>query len=150
MNKPKNYISKEAATQTIARLFDGEDKPNMLTLEELYRAAGRESYDEATNRNWFNNKYSQLKYHGLVRTVSEFDKDSRRHKTTGLQLTMAGQDALGRTGGELTASTVGEEPKGVAGIGTVNDLATAVRDFQAAHPEFDIVLDIKFRGLTQV
>lgn len=148
MRQPKNYISETAATETLQRWLEHKPGADMLTLEEIYVAANRDSFDETTNRNWFNNKLSQLKYHNLVKSTKEFDKASKRHKTSGIQLTITGKKALGLIDGDELSMNEGDTPVRPAfKHGSLNDVAEAVKEFQTQNPEFEVMFDVKFKGV---
>jgi hypothetical protein len=101
MANPKNFISETAAGETLGRFF-ASTTSDEISLEGIYEAAGRAHIDEHTNRNWLNTKMNQLKHHNLITTVQTFDKDSKRHKLTGIRLTLAGKRAIGRVGADYT------------------------------------------------
>jgi len=90
-----------------------------------------------------------LKHHGLVKPAKEFDKASKRHKTVGVVLTLAGKEALGYV--DVTSSEMPEHPNVYRTVPTnkasLNDVAAAVKTFQESHPEFDVVFDVKFKGV---
>lgn len=148
MKTPKNYISETAATETVSRWFADKPGVRQLTLGEIYKAADRESIDEATNRNWFNNKLNQLRHHNLVKPSKEFDKASKRHKTVGVQLTMAGKKALGLIeDDDNQTDSPGDSGTLMVRKVSLNDVAQAVKDFQDKNPEFEVVFDVKFKGV---
>lgn len=149
MGKPKNYISEGAAVETVKRWFAPYPDTDELSLEQVYSVASRAEFDETTNRNWLNNKMNQLKYHNLIKANQTFDAQSRRHKLTHIQLTMKGKVALGRIEGNEVIDKEGGDMSTIPlrRNASLSDVAQAVRDFQEAHQEFEVVFDVKFKGV---
>jgi hypothetical protein len=142
---PKNFISETAATETLVRFF--KDTPeDFIALEDIFKAAGRNDFPEETNKNWLNNKTNQLKHHKFVKSIQEFDKASRRHKVVGYSLTLAGKKAIGRVDSSTNeASTDGQSVDGTSA--SLDDVAKAVEKFQMNNPNFEVVFDVKFKGV---
>lgn len=144
-SKPKNSISETTAAETLARFFRFTPDDDYVSIEDIYKAAERDSLSDETNKNWLNAKTNQLKHHNLIRSVKEFDRASRRHKVVGYRLTLAGKKAIGRVGVD------DEDPDGGYDVNSVtaslDDVARAVEAFQKNNPNFEVIFDVKFKGV---
>jgi hypothetical protein len=139
MKKAKNLISEKAAVQLLKRLF-ADAKSEVMTLDEVYAAAGRAERNSDTNRNWLNGILAKLRHYKLVETIDKYENS--RSKLDKLKLTIAGKTAIGwpvDTGADVSSHTPVQ--RGM----TYNDLAKAVAAFRNENSDFDVVFEVKLK-----
>jgi len=140
MKKPKNFISEGAAVELLQRIFGNTDT-DVMTLQEVYVAAGRGELDEETNRNWVNNVMTKLRYHSLITPDYTY---GNRKKLSGIKLTIAGRTAIGRAASDEAAGVDnGSRPPRPATSLTLDEMLATVEQLRKKYPAFDIELIIK-------
>lgn len=137
------YKSRKASEETVRRFFANSPDSDSLSLDEIFIATGRQNKSEDRNRAWLANLSTHLYYHNLLKPVYSYDEG--RKKLKGMQLTLDGKRALGRVDADNVPAADVANPGGK--VTSLNDVAQAVKEFQDNNPEFDVVFDVKFRGV---
>lgn len=132
------YISQKAATETLQSLFS-HTREDKITLDEAFRAWGRESYSLEKNKHWFDNKMTHLKYHSLIKPV--YERRNARRVLFGIQLTLLGKRALGRIEGDNKNT----ESSSVNNI-SLGQITKLVSLFKKQNSEYDVVFEVKLKS----
>jgi hypothetical protein len=141
MNKPSNYISENAAIETVKRLFANSPDSDSVTLEEVYSATDRSDFNEQANKNWLSNKMTQIKYHDLIKSLYKYDG---RKKLVGIQLTIKGKRALGRISNDIIDDDQQVGDTNYKSV-TASDVAKVVKVFRDNNPEYTVVFEVKLK-----
>ena len=134
------YISQKAATETLQLLFS-HTREDKITLEEAFRAWGRDNYSLEKNRKWFDNKMTHLKYYDLIRPV--YERRNARRVLVGIQLTLQGKRAVGRIEGDNKNNV--EVSLGINNI-SLGQVTKLVSLFRKQNPEYDIIFEVRLKS----
>jgi hypothetical protein len=88
------YKQKNTAVKYVKKFFSEYPESDVITLEQVYIAAGRDNKDKIVNKNWLSNLLTHLKYHGLI--TSDYSTDTGKRILKGIRLTIEGKRAIGR------------------------------------------------------
>lgn len=130
------YMSLTSATETLKRFFAGHPDSDVVSLEEIYIAAGRDLSQESINKAWVANKLTHLKHYGLVVPVYDY---ARRKTLNKVQLTEEGRKTLGR-GAKASNNTIASS-KGIS----LESIAQDIREFEKQNPSVKLDLGVKLR-----
>ncbi len=141
------YLGKTAATETVKRLFSNSPNSDVISIDEVFVAAGRGELSQERNMAWLSNKLTHLKYNGLVKALYTYDG---RKKLDRLQLTLEGKKALGRVDAGSPTGQNEERPHAldnivVGGSASLEDVANAVQSFQDQNPKYEVIFEVKLR-----
>lgn len=144
------HKSKPSAVKNLRKLFMNSPESDSILLQEAYVAFGRDLADEKGNKNWVTNLMTHLKWHNLI-IPSYSTSDMGRRVLKGIQLTMEGKRSLGRIesakeGETLLPNTTYVLPNAEKEM-NVSDIMNAIAKLKEKHPEFEIVFDMKLKGV---
>ncbi|HET7638916.1 MAG TPA: hypothetical protein VFK47_09280 [Ktedonobacteraceae bacterium] len=142
-----NYITLSTAIDTTKAFFQGREE---VTLEDVYRAMGRDNKADEVNRSWITNRLTHLKHYGLVEPVYTKGRPSR---LIGIRLTEQGKRAIKQVALN-EHSAVSDMPNVVGDTTEVDTLIRSVRASIAVlekklPAELEVVFDVKLRKASQ-
>lgn len=155
MSDNKHPISEQAAVELLKRIFPDAPNTTELTVEEVFKIAGREGKKARTNRNWLNLVLSKLKSYGFVATTTRFQNSRiRLHK---IKLTLAGKTALSVSKAPAYLASIAPPPmptfapvqEALIPVEpsktklTLEELLLAIDQIRASSPNWDIVFEVK-------
>ncbi len=161
------YKSKQSSIRNLKKFFSSVPDSDSITLEDAYKAFNRDLSKTQSNKNWITNLMTHLKWNNLVLPVYS-SSDAGRRILIGLQLTMEGKKCLGRiqpvatiNQNHLSYSKSFELPslddmfthpnavekRPVESLDSVSDIMKAIAKLKENHPEFEIIFDMKLRGV---
>jgi hypothetical protein len=145
MPTSKKYKSKKAAEETLKRFFANKPASDQVSVEEIFRAAGRQGKQPTANMAWLSNKLTTLRYHDLIN--SEYSYQGKR-RLKSISLSLDGKRALRRVGSANSPNAYQEPPEaGRQALGdqepSLDDALALVSQLRKRYPEFDIDLTVK-------
>jgi hypothetical protein len=133
------YRSKDSAVDNVRQFFSNNPSDDIVSLEDAFKAWGRNLDDTKGNMSWFSNKLTHLKYHGLVKPL--YALRNRRRVLDKIQLTLEGKRALGRIeGGEIEG-----ELNNTNGHNTrisIEEIMKELPRLKRENPEFNIIFSV--------
>ncbi|HSW99541.1 MAG TPA: hypothetical protein VLH38_00730 [Patescibacteria group bacterium] len=143
MNKPSNYMSKDAAIENLKRFFSEVPTANAVSVKDIFIATGRDLAKSKQNKSWLANKLTAMRDYDLV--VRHYSSDGKK-KLEKLSLTPEGKKALGRAEDD-TASAATPVPanatNSLADEVTPETVYRAIKVLREKMPSFEIVFEIK-------
>lgn len=139
--------------KNLRRLFLYSPESDSISLEQAYTAFNRDLSKEQSNKNWITNLMTHLKWHNLILPTYGVNNGGKR-VLKGLELTMEGKKGLGRIETpqkEFDAfgvmRTNFSEFKVEHELDNVSSILKAIAKLRENHPEFEIVFDMKLKGV---
>lgn len=129
----KFILSQETALKHLKKLFSNYPS-DAITIEEAYKAEGRDLRNTKANKIWLGNEVIKLKQHGLI-TTRLGTKDNRR-RITHLELTERGRIVLNRAKGKL------DSPEIKNGKNQETDVIHLITQLGKANPKRKVVYSI--------
>src|SRR6185436_522562 len=96
MTRQPYYLTEQSIASTLKLLFTDPDS-DQITVQEIFRKAGRADRAEEQNRSWLSNRLSGLSQGKLVK--KQYEKKTGRIER--VRLTPEGMLRLGRVAGSL-------------------------------------------------
>lgn len=145
------HKSKPSAVKNLKKLFMYSPESDSIVLSEAYTAFGRDLTKEKINHNWMTNLMTHLKWHNLI-IPTYSTSDTGRRVLKGIQLTMEGKRSIGRIesakeGDVLLPNTAYEFHSQSEREISVSDIMKAIAKLKETHPEFEIIFDMKLKGV---
>lgn len=130
----RQRITRHAAIAALRKIFVDPDK-DILTLDEIFRVAGRDPQQPEHNKIWLQNRLTALRYYKLVEPIyTKYTKSNSHRKLDKVQLTPTGKTAL--------ASEAGNEP--VHAI-TLESIAWDIKEFERQNPSIVVEMTATVR-----
>lgn len=142
------YKSKISAIKNLKVFFKNKPEADVVTLEEIYVAYGRDLTKTEGNKSWIANLLTHIKYNGLVTTV--YSNTTGKRVLSGVRLTIEGKRSLGRIQADEpveNGTTVKEVDKASIGSGPVLDILRQISKLKTDYPDFEITFDVKLKGV---
>ena len=137
------YKSRRTTEETVRRLFSNTPEDS-ISLEDVFRAWGRNIEDEVKNKQWLSNKLTHLKYHNLIVPIYAYRNNRRILEK--LQLTLEGKRVMGRI---EEADSLGKNVKSQNGPSPIPllELAKLVAQFKNENKEnYEVSFDVKLKS----
>ncbi len=129
------YISYDSAVATLRDFFSISPDTDIVSLQQIFVATGRDLSKATLNKQWLSNKLTHLKHYQLVTPVYS---QGRRKVLDKIQITQDGKKALGRDI-EATDGTVSFGARQI----TLESIAQDIEVFESLNPS--ILLDLNVR-----
>ena len=129
-----NRIKQSAALTALRKIFVDPDK-DILTLDEIFRAVGRDPQQPELNKKWLTNRLVALRYHEFVTPIyTKYTTSDSHRKLVKIQLTPTGKTAL--------ASKV---VSGYTRAITLESIARDIKAFERQNPSMLLAFTAKIR-----
>jgi hypothetical protein len=137
----KAKLSREGAISNL-RTYFGNTGVDYVSVEDIFRNAGRADKTLEENRRWLYNRLTLIKPYGLYDKVHGIENKVR--VTRGLTLTTEGRKAL--YGDEPIKSVASPYASGQSNREvTITTVRNDIKVLKEKYPEFDIIFDAKLK-----
>ena len=135
-------LSREGAVGNL-RVFFGDSESDYVSVDDIYKNAGRSDYSLESNRKWLYNRLTLIRPYGLYEKVNGVQNGVR--VTQGLALTKQGREALHGSssharGGDIRERAVAQQDVSVVSVQRDIDI------LRNMYPEFEFVFDVHFKN----
>lgn len=132
------YISYDSAVATLKDFFSISPDTDIVSLQQIYIATGRDLSKPALNKAWLSNKLTHLKHYQLVSPVYS---QGRRRVLDKIQLTADGKKALGRDIEGVGESMADYGPRQIS----LESIARDIEEFERFNPSIQLDLNVRIK-----
>lgn len=144
MKPLKIKIKSRPSVEAMVKKFFANTSTDVVSLTDAFRNWGRDTEDEAKNKQWLSNKLPHMKYYDLV--VPIYAYRNNRRILDKLQLTHEGKRIMGEVDDRPISLEEMPTTAHVNGKLTLDDFLKAVPNLRKEHPELEINVDVKVKN----
>ncbi len=145
MKPLKIKIKSRPSVEAMVRKFFANTQGDSVSLDDAFRNWGRDTENEAKNKQWLSNKLPHMKYYNLVEPVYAY-RNTRRVLDK-LHLTQEGKRIMDRTANGTVSVAETPMPMHTNGKLTLDDFLKAVPQIRGDHPELEINVEVKVKNV---